>query len=119
MDGLSIFNRRVDIEITHIISEASIIDILDFKQGCAQYSEKYFMAKKKIIISKTLPALLKAKNITAKQLATKAQVPQSTVATWLIEGARPRNIEDVAEAAMVLEVSLNHLLFGEAINPRI
>ena len=76
------------------------------------------MAKKKIIISKTLPALLKAKNLTAKQLATKSQVPQSTVATWLIEGARPRNIEDVAEAARVLDVSLNHLLFGEADEPK-
>lgn len=76
------------------------------------------MAKKKIIIAKVLPALLKAKNITAKQLAVKAQVPQSTVATWLIEGARPRNIEDVAEAASVLDVSLNHLLFGEADTPK-
>ncbi len=73
--------------------------------------------KKRIIISTILPGLLKARGLTAKRLATLSDVPQSTVATWLVAGSRPRNIEDVAAAADVLEVSLQHLLFGETSDP--
>jgi transcriptional regulator with XRE-family HTH domain len=73
--------------------------------------------KKKIIISSVLPDLLKRQGLTAKKLAQLSGVPPSTVATWLIRGSRPRNIEDVASAADVLEVSLQHLLFGEADQP--
>ncbi len=73
--------------------------------------------KKRIVIAEVLPRLLKDRGWTAKKLSELAQVKPTTISTWLLTGSRPRNIEDVAAVASVLEVSLNHLLFGEADEP--
>ena len=72
------------------------------------------MKKKQILISEVLPRLLKQKSITAKELATQTGISPSTLSSWTIKGAKPRNIDDVALAAEVLGVSLNTLLFDEA-----
>ena len=76
------------------------------------------MKKKEIVISDVLPRLLKERKLTAKKLSQATSVSQSTLSTWTLPKAKPRNIEDVATVADFLGVSLNYLLFGEADEPQ-
>lgn len=75
------------------------------------------MKKKKIIINEVLPKLLKDKGLTAKEVSKLTGISTSTLSTWTLPKAKPRNIEDVALVAEVLGTSLNFLLFGELDKP--
>lgn len=75
------------------------------------------MKKKPIVINEVLPKLLREKKLTAKVLSQKTGVSQSTISTWSLPKAKPRNIDDVALVAEYLGVSLNFLLFGEVDRP--
>lgn len=75
------------------------------------------MKRKPIVINEILPVLLREKKITAKVLSQKTGVSQSTISTWGLPKAKPRNIDDVAMVAEFLDVSLNYLLFGEVDKP--
>lgn len=73
--------------------------------------------KKLIIINQILPKLLKEKGVTAKVVSRETGVSQSTLSTWGLPSAKPRNVADVAAVADFFEVSLNYLLFGEIDEP--
>lgn len=75
------------------------------------------MKKKSIIINEILPKLLKERGLTAKKVSLETSVSQSTLSTWTLPNAKPRNIDDVAAVAEFLNVSLNYLLFGELDQP--
>ena len=64
-------------------------------------------------IHAVLRRVLKERGMTTTQLARTAGVPQSTLATWLVSGAKPKDPEQVAKVSRVLGISLHQLLFDE------
>lgn len=57
---------------------------------------------------------LEYSNFTVSELSRKAQVPKSTIHEWL-QGSMPRNIDKLKSLANTLDVSLDHLCYGEGI----
>lgn len=68
---------------------------------------------KKLKLHETIPALLKKRGMTLRELAKLAKVPASNISGWAVPGARPKDILKVASVADALGVSLNFLLFGK------
>ncbi len=54
---------------------------------------------------------LKARGLTASALARQAGVPKQSISDWL-GGTAPRRVDHLKKVADALEVSLDHLCFG-------
>ncbi len=63
-----------------------------------------------IRLDKTLPRLIKSKNISISYLAKKTKISPSTLYEWK-NGRIPQNITHVKTVATALEVPLHYLLF--------
>ncbi len=71
---------------------------------------------KEIKIHQVLRALIKDRNVTTTQVSKATGVPNSTLSTWLLPGAKPRDPRHIAAVAEYFQVSIEYLLF-EAIQP--
>ena len=63
-------------------------------------------------IKKQLKYYLDRNDLTASQLARKANVPKQSLSGWLA-GSNPRDVKQVKRVADVLNTTLDNLLFGE------
>jgi len=54
---------------------------------------------------------MEIREITLSELSRKSGVPKTTIHSWLV-GKPPKNMIQVKEVARVLDVSLDHLAFG-------
>jgi len=63
-------------------------------------------------LKKQLRFYLDLNDLTAAQLARKANVPKQSLSGWLA-GSNPRDVKQVKRVADVLGVSLDNLMFGE------
>ncbi len=73
--------------------------------------EQRFKRDRKIMMKETLPALLRNKDITIKELSRLSEVSPSTIYEWK-NGRIPANIQNVRAVAEILEVTLYYLLYG-------
>lgn len=85
----------------------------------AEINEKKSMKtknKKKVILNEVLRNLMADRKMTVKELSKIAEIPQSTVSSYL-GGTKasydPNHLSSIAE---VFQVSLDHLLYGENLN---
>jgi transcriptional regulator with XRE-family HTH domain len=62
-------------------------------------------------LKQTLLTLLDKNDLTAAQLSRKAMVPKQNLHNWL-QGAKPRDVEQIKRVADTLHVSMEYLLFG-------
>ena len=62
-------------------------------------------------LKKQLRLYLDLRGISAAELSRKTKVSKQVLSLWL-SGSKPKNIEQVKNVADVLEVTLDHLLFG-------
>ena len=72
------------------------------------------MKKLEIKIDKVLRRLISDARITTTLVSRKTGVPNSTLSTWLIPGAKPRDPLHVAAVASFFQVSLEYLLFDSS-----
>lgn len=63
-------------------------------------------------LKKQLKHYLERYDMTAAQLARKANVPKQSLSGW-IAGSKPRDVTQVKKVADALGVSLDNLLFGQ------
>lgn len=63
-------------------------------------------------LKKQLKYYLERNDLTASQLARKANVPKQSLSGWLA-GSNPRDVKQVKRVADALNTSLDNLLFGE------
>lgn len=56
---------------------------------------------------------LKRHGITPTMLARLANVPRQNISNWLMN-QKPKNVEQVKRVADVFQITLDHLLFGNA-----
>jgi len=68
----------------------------------------------KMNLKKQLKLYLENKDLTASELSRLAGVPKQSLSDWLA-GSNPRDIRTVKRVADALEVSLDHLVFGEGL----
>lgn len=66
---------------------------------------------KEIKIQFVLKRLMKERRITASQLSKATGVPNSTISTWLLPDANPKDTVQLAQVAEYFHVSLEYLLF--------
>lgn len=52
--------------------------------------------------------------IKASELARRAKVPRQSISDWL-GGSKPRNIDSLKKIADALNVTIDHLLFGDGL----
>lgn len=64
-----------------------------------------------------LALYLERRDITAAQLARKTGLPKALFTRWL-SGQKPKDIDQVKKVAEALNVSLEHLLYGNGIEER-
>ncbi len=74
--------------------------------------DKVGAQKEKIMLSHTLPRLLKNKGLTFKKLAQLSNVSSSTLYEWK-NGREPQNIHHLKTISNILKVSLHYLLYGK------
>jgi transcriptional regulator with XRE-family HTH domain len=65
-------------------------------------------------LRKQLKLYLARNGLSARQLARKSGVPNTTIGDWLA-GRKPRNLDQVKRVADVLNTSIDHLVYGEGI----
>ena len=63
-------------------------------------------------LKNTLPALLKSKHMTLKELSVATSISPSTLSGWK-NGASPRDLGELRTCAQYFGVSIDYLLFGE------
>lgn len=63
-------------------------------------------------LKKQLRLYLEKRDLTAAQLAKKAQVPKQSLSGWMA-GSNPRDVRQVKRVAEVLGTTIDHLMFGE------
>lgn len=63
-------------------------------------------------LKKQLKYYLELRDMTASQLARKANVPKQSLSGWLA-GSNPRDVAQVKRVANALGVSLDNLIFGQ------
>ncbi|MBL7545541.1 MAG: helix-turn-helix transcriptional regulator [Bdellovibrionaceae bacterium] len=68
-------------------------------------------------LKKQLKYYLERDEITASQLARKANVPKQSLSGWLA-GSNPRDVKQVKRVADALNITLDNLLFGEGPEPQ-
>lgn len=73
------------------------------------------MEKRKIIIYEILPKLLKKKRLSIREVARQTGLPQATLNSWTKENARPSDLQGLKQISQLLGVSLDYLIYGEAI----
>jgi len=66
-------------------------------------------------LKKQLKFYIEKQDITAAQLARKANVPKQSLSGWLA-GSNPRDVKQVKRVADALNTSLDNLLFGEGVD---
>ena len=75
-------------------------------------TDKVGVQKEKIMLSQTLPRLLKNKDLTIKELAHLSCVSSSTLYEWK-NGREPQNINHLKTISNILNVSLHYLLYDQ------
>ena len=73
-------------------------------------------AMKKIKLKSVLAQLLKDRGLSAREVARKCSIPQSTFNNYL-SGRGPQNPEQILELAQYFGCSMEFLLFGEDLRP--
>ncbi len=73
-------------------------------------------AMKKIKLKSVLVQLLKDRGVSAREVARKCSIPQSTLNNY-ISGRGPQNPEQILVLAQYFGCSMEYLLFGEDIRP--
>lgn len=63
-------------------------------------------------LKKQLRFYLELNDMTAAQLARKANVPKQSLSGWLA-GSNPRDVKQVKKVADALDVTLDNLMFGQ------
>lgn len=71
---------------------------------------------KKIKLKSVLAQLLKDRSVSAREVARKCAIPQSTFNNY-ISGRGPQNPEQILALAQYFGCSMEYLLFGEDIRP--
>lgn len=56
--------------------------------------------------------LLDHRGMSAADLSRKAEVSKQVISLWL-SGAKPRNVDQIKKVADALDVTVDHLLFGD------
>ncbi len=65
-------------------------------------------------LKKQLKLYLQNKDLTASELSRVSGVPKQSLSDWLA-GSNPRDIRMVKRVADALQVSLDHLVFGDGV----
>ena len=73
-------------------------------------------AMKKVKLKTVLAQLLKDRGVSAREVARKCAIPQSTFGNYL-SGRGPQNPEQILALAQYFGCSMEYLLFGEDIRP--
>lgn len=73
-------------------------------------------AMKKIKLKSILVELLKDRGVSAREVARKCEIPQSTFNNYL-SGRGPQNPEQILALAQYFGCSMEYLLFGEDLRP--
>lgn len=68
----------------------------------------------KMKLKSQIKLYLKETGMTASQLAKKADVPKQSLSGWLA-GSNPRDVRQVKRVADVLEITIDHLMFGDGL----
>lgn len=68
--------------------------------------------KKEIKIHIVLRRLMEQKGVTTTEIAHATKVPNSTLSTWLLPKAKPKDPQHLAAVAEYFSTSIDYLLFG-------
>lgn len=72
------------------------------------------MLSKAMILNKQLRRYLERREMSASQLAKKANVPKQSLSGWLA-GSNPRDVRQVKRVADVLGTTVDELMFGSSV----
>jgi hypothetical protein len=80
---------------------------------CAQVMNSHFIMGSEMNLKFQLEYYLQRHSITPTMLARLAKVPRQNISNWLMN-QKPKDVEQVKRVADVFQISLDHLLFGNA-----
>lgn len=96
------------------VKNSPLEGFLSLAEGiCAQVPQSHFIINSSMNLKFQLEYYLQHHGITPTMLARLAGVPRQNISNWLMN-QKPKDVEQVKRVANVFQVSLDHLLFGNA-----